>query len=70
MSWNHSEAPLSLFRGVYMKNNDIPFISHMYTVIEKVINEYNIQNGKTDISYNNFSLDSDSEYCQNTTAWD
>ncbi|MBR3738409.1 MAG: hypothetical protein IKN26_06695 [Eubacterium sp.] len=49
--------------------NDIPFISHMYTVIEDFIEEYN-RKSETDKSYYNSNLDSDSEYCLNTTAWD
>ncbi|MBQ9530866.1 MAG: hypothetical protein IJR70_02220 [Eubacterium sp.] len=44
---------------------DIPFIAHMFIIKENVFEEK-----ETDNSYYNSSLDFDSEYCQNTTAWD
>ena len=65
-------APLSLFDKIFEEDimkNDIPFISHMYTVIEDFIEEYNRKSEK-DKSYYNSKLDYDSEYCYNTTAWD
>ena len=46
---------------------DIPFIAHMI-----VVRESNFEENKKNIdkTYYNSSLDSESEYCQNTTAWD
>jgi hypothetical protein len=41
----------------------------MYTVIEKVLKEHDRLN-ENDNSYYNSKLDVDSEYCQNTSAWD
>ncbi len=46
---------------------NIPLIAHMFVVREESIKE---KTTKTDNSYYNLNLDFDSEYCQNTTAWD
>ena len=46
---------------------DIPFIAHMIVIKE---NNFEEKKPKNDKSYYNSNLDIDSEYCQNTTAWD
>ena len=46
---------------------DVPFIAHMLIIDET---DYTKAKRLIDNSYYNSELDSDSEYCQNTTAWD
>ncbi len=46
---------------------EIPFIARMI-IISDILNDVNSK--KTDISYYNTEIDSNSEYCRNTTAWD
>ncbi|MBQ7740045.1 MAG: hypothetical protein IJT65_02250 [Eubacterium sp.] len=51
--------------------NDIPFIAHMIIIRDNLGQGENKKNMMfKDISYNNYRYDSESEYCQNTTAWD
>ncbi len=46
---------------------DVPFIAHMIIINEP---EFKVTKKHIDDSYYNSDLDSDCEYCQNTTAWD
>ena len=46
---------------------EIPYISHMITV---QVTDYNHAKKLIDNSYYNANLDSECEYCMNTTAWD
>ncbi len=46
---------------------DVPYIARMIVINDIISEEKKI---KTDKSYYNPDLDSDCEYCFNTTAWD
>ena len=47
--------------------NDIPFIAHMIIVKE---NNFKDSENRIDKTYYNSDLDSENEYCMNTTSWD
>ena len=61
-----SMAPFTFFGGIIM-TKDIPFIAHMVIIKE---NNFKKDEKRIDNSYYNAELDSESEYCMNTTAWD
>lgn len=59
--------PFALFLGGINMTMDVPYIARMIVINDIISEEKKI---KTDKSYYNPDLDSDCEYCFNTTAWD